>query len=70
MRVGTLNAGTVTGSERELGGYDGNKKRWSVVCIYGCVCKRLNGRGTNEIVGEAASCFVVVQTSKSGMVWG
>ena len=23
----------------------------------------------SEIVGVAASCFVVVQTSKSGMVW-
>ena len=23
-----------------------------------------------EIVGEDASCYVVVQTSKSGMVWG
>ena len=33
MRVGTLNAGTVTGRERELGGYDGNKKGWSVVCV-------------------------------------
>ena len=24
----------------------------------------------SEIVGEAASCSVVVQTSKSGIVWG
>ena len=24
----------------------------------------------SEIVGEAANCSVVVQTSKSGMVWG
>ena len=24
----------------------------------------------SEIVGEAASCSVVVHTSKSGMVWG
>ena len=32
-----------------------------------CVCKRLDG---SEIVGEAASCSVVVQTSKSGMVFG
>ena len=24
----------------------------------------------SEIVGEAASCSVVEQTSKSGMVWG
>ena len=24
----------------------------------------------SEIVGEAASCSVVVQTNKSGMVWG
>ena len=24
----------------------------------------------SEIVGEAASCSVVVQTSKSGMMWG
>ena len=24
----------------------------------------------SEIVGEAASCSVVGQTSKSGMVWG
>ena len=24
----------------------------------------------SEIVGEAASCSIVVQTSKSGMVWG
>ena len=33
MRVGTLNARTVTGRERELCGYDGNKKGWSVVCV-------------------------------------
>ena len=25
---------------------------------------------SSEIVGEAACCSVVVQTSKSGMVWG
>ena len=31
------------------------------------MCKRLDGRGS-EIVREAASCSVVVQTSKSGMV--
>ena len=24
----------------------------------------------SEIVGEAASCSVLVQTSKNGMVWG
>ena len=33
VRVGTLNAGTVTGRERELGGYDGNKQGWSVVFV-------------------------------------
>ena len=32
MRVGNLNVGTVTGRGRELGGYDGNEKGWSVVC--------------------------------------
>ena len=50
------------GKRKELGGYDAND-----VC---CVCKRLDGRGTKQIVGEAASCSMVVQTSKSGMVWG
>ena len=34
------------------------------------MCVRLDGRGKSEIVGEAASCSVVVHTSKSGMVWG
>ena len=33
MRVGSLNVGTVTGRGRELGGYDGNEKVWSVVCV-------------------------------------
>ena len=33
VRVGSLNVGTVTGRGRELGGYDGNKKGWSVVCV-------------------------------------
>ena len=32
-----------------------------------CVCKRLDG---SEIVGEAASCSIVLHTSMSGMVWG
>ena len=31
--VGSLNVGTVTGRGRELGGYDGNEKGWSVVCV-------------------------------------
>ena len=30
----------------------------------------MEGVQQSEIVGEAASCSVVVQTSKSGMVWG
>ena len=33
VRVGSLNVGTVTGRGRELGGYDGNEKVWSVVCM-------------------------------------
>ena len=33
VRVGSLNVGTVTGIGRELGGYDGNEKGWSVVCV-------------------------------------
>ena len=33
VRVGSLNVGTVTGRGRELGGYDGNEKGWSVVCV-------------------------------------
>ena len=31
------------------------------------MCKRLDGRGTSDIVGGAASCSVVVHTSKSGV---
>ena len=63
MRVGRLNVGTVTGRGRELGGYDGNEKGWSVVWME---------EVQSEIDGEAASCSVVVglQTSKSEMVWG
>ena len=64
MRVGSLNIGPVTGRGMKLGGYDGNEKCWSVVC------KRLDGRGTNRNSWEAASCSVVVQMNKSGMVWG
>ena len=33
VRVGSLNAGTVTGRGRELRGYDGNEKDWSAVCV-------------------------------------
>ena len=33
VRVGSLNVGTVTGRGRELGGYDGNEKGWSAVCV-------------------------------------
>ena len=33
VRVGSLNVGTVTGKDRELGGYHGNEKGWSVVCV-------------------------------------
>ena len=33
VRVGTLNVGTVAGRGRELGGYGGNEKGWSVVCV-------------------------------------
>ena len=33
VRVGSLNVGTVTVRERELGGYDGNEKGWSVVRV-------------------------------------
>ena len=33
MRVDSLNVGTVTGRGRELGGYDGNEKGWSVVGV-------------------------------------
>ena len=65
MRVGSLNVGSVTGRGRELGGYGGNEKGWSDVCV------RDEMEGVqSEIVGESASCSVVVQTSKSGMVWG
>ena len=42
VRVGSLNVGSVTGRGRELGGYDGNEKGWSVVC------KRLDGRDTKR----------------------
>ena len=44
--------------------------RGEIVSMYAGL-KRLDGRGgvQSEIVGEAASCSVVVQTSKSGMVW-
>ena len=32
------------------------------------MCRRLDGRGTySELVGETASCSVVVQTGKSGI---
>ena len=36
------------------------------------MCKRLDGiKGVqSEIVGEAASCSIVLHTSMSGMVWG
>ena len=44
MRVGSLFVGTVTGRGRELDGYDGNEKGWSVVCV-GC---KLLRSGTNE----------------------
>ena len=30
---GQLNVGTVTGRGRELGGYEGKVKGWSVVCV-------------------------------------
>ena len=33
VRVGSLNVRTVTGRGRELDGYDGNEKGWSVVCV-------------------------------------
>ena len=33
VRLGSLNVGTVTGRGRELGGYDGNEKGWSGVCV-------------------------------------
>ena len=33
VRVGSLNVGTVTGRGRELGGYDGNEKGCTVVCV-------------------------------------
>ena len=33
MRVGSLDVVTVTGRGRELGGYDGNEKIWSGVCV-------------------------------------
>ena len=46
------------GKRKELGGYDGNEKGWSVVCV------RWKG-GQSEIVGGGCSCSVVVQTSKS-----
>ena len=31
--MGSLNVGTMTGRGRELGGYDGNEKGWSIVCV-------------------------------------
>ena len=65
MRVGRLNVGTVKGRGRELGGYDGNEKGWSVVCV-----RDWMEEVPSDIVGDAASCSVVVHTSKSGMVWG
>ena len=33
VRVGSLNVGTVAGRGRGLGGYDGNEKGLSVVCV-------------------------------------
>ena len=33
VRVDSLNVGTVTRRGRDLGGYDGNEKGWSVVCV-------------------------------------
>ena len=33
VRVGSLNVGSVTGMGKELGGYDGNEKGWSIVCV-------------------------------------
>ena len=33
VRVGSLKVGKVTARGRELGGYDGNEKCWSVVCV-------------------------------------
>ena len=42
MRVGSLDVGKVTERGWGLGGYDGNKKGWSVVCV------RYYGRGTNR----------------------
>ena len=65
VRVGSLNVGTVAGRGRELGGYAGNEKCCSVVCVRNW----MEGE-QSEIVGEAASCSVVVKTNKSGMVWG
>ena len=34
-----------------------------------CVCGRVDGREQSEMVGEAASCSVEVQTNKSGTEW-
>ena len=65
MIVATLNVRTVSGRGRELRGYDGNEKGWSVVCVIDW----MEGE-QSEIVGEAASCSVVVPTSQSEMVWG
>ena len=33
MRVGSLDVGMVTGRGSELGGYDGDEKGWSSVCV-------------------------------------
>ena len=65
MTVANWNVGTVTGRGRELGGYDENEKGYSVVCVRDWMEEE-----QSELVGDAASCSVVVQTSKSGMVWG
>ena len=34
-----------------------------------CVCRRVDEVEQSEIVGEAASCSVEVQTNKSGKEW-
>ena len=33
VRVGSLKVGKVTARGRELDGYDGNEKGWSVLCV-------------------------------------
>ena len=57
--MGSLNVRTVTVRGRVLVDM--------VARLECCVCRRVDGREQSEIVGEAANCSVVAQTSKNGM---